>query len=327
MLSRYTKQNLKQYLFVATWLTILTLTCQAGVTNENSLEEGGINTLLSMQDALVENEAAPMMAGPENGRYWFLSSRPAPLCSGPRAAPPEAIFWCSNSIVPVFTAFSRQDDAALSQEGADAVKAAKTHPESIAGIIEGSAETNADPALMLSVAWLESRFDSHSRNPASSATGLYQFTDASWGSAIEKFGGKYGLKAPEVAHRTARKLRHSALRTAQMRKNPRIAAVMAAEEIKSEASQAEMHIGRPLSRDEVYLVHVLGVRGAETFIRAAERSPRELCLAVIPVAAHNNPGLFTSGNKRPLTVGEAMARLHNKLNKVYLAVSGISARK
>ena len=326
MLSRYTKQGLTRNFFVATWLTILTLTCQAGVTNENSLEEGGIKTLLSMRDTRVENEAAPMMAGPENRRYWLLSSRPAPLCSGPRAAPPEAIFWCSNSIAPVFIMFSRQDDA-LSQEGADAVKAAKTHPEAVAGIIEGSAETNADPALMLSVAWLESRFDSHSRNPASSATGLYQFTDASWGSAIEKFGEKYGLKAPEIAHRAARKVRHSALRTAQMRKNPRIAAVMAAEEIKSETSQAEMHIGRPLSRDEVYLVHVLGVRGAETFIGAAEKSPRELCSAVIPIAAHNNPGLFTSGNKRPLTVGEAMARLHNKLNKVYLAVSGISARK
>jgi len=109
----------------------------------------------------------------------------------------------------------------------------------------------ADPVLLLAIAWQESRFDAQARNRHSSAQGFLQFTTRTWLRAVRDFGAKHGLARYAGAIRTDRDGRVSIDNPKQrrailaLRTDPKLQAVLGAEQLAQLRPELEARLGRP----------------------------------------------------------------------------------
>ncbi len=192
--------------------------------------------------------------------------------------------------------------------------------------------TGADPALLLAMAWKESRFDPAARNPLSSARGLMQFTDATWLEAVRDFGPRHGLArhaAPLFTDRrdgtiSASSPRHLA-RVLKLRDDPRLSALMAAERIGSEREGLERALGRASAPADLYAVHLLGPAGARRFLAELRRAPSRPALeAVGQDSVGANRGVFLArGTGRPLSLAEVHAAFGSVVEEQRAARAGL----
>ena len=202
-----------------------------------------------------------------------------------------------------------------------------------------SAETGVDPAYMMALADKESRFDVEARNPASSAEGLFQFVTATWLEMIRDFGARHGLAAEAasvsgrggaltIANPAAR------ARVLGLRKDPYVAALMAAELAKRDRSRVESRIGRALRTSELYVAHFLGTASAGRFFTLSSDKPDEVAQKVFRNVARANRSLFVSGGAqkrggkghgRGLTVAELHERLDGMIDRRISRYEGVAA--
>ena len=154
--------------------------------------------------------------------------------------------------------------------------------------------TGIDPALLLTIAWTESRFRTEAKNQTSSAAGLLQFTKQTWLENIKTFGRKHGLSylagmihQSSVGHLVMRAPARN--RIWALRNDPRIATLLAAERLDY---QKELSKDRPLQVVDLYLIHALGATGANRFIEAVANRPSAPCKAVVGDVAWKSSGLF-----------------------------------
>lgn len=191
--------------------------------------------------------------------------------------------------------------------------------EIIRAVLIASKETGADPTLLLSIAWFESQNNAKSRNRLSTATGLFQFTHDSWIEAVKKYGEQhgYGWLSKSITTRDNGTLvvqQRFLRKILELRQDPTVSAIFAAEVILSNNNRLEENIGRKTADADLYFLHVLGLNGASRFLRVAYTSPEASSMAVIPGAVKRNPGLFSSGG-RILSAGEARKRVENALQQ------------
>jgi hypothetical protein len=154
--------------------------------------------------------------------------------------------------------------------------------------------TGIDSALLLTFAWTESRFQADAKNLTSSAVGLLQFTKQTWLENMKTFGGKHGFNhLANLVHRSG--VGHLVVsnsarnRVWALRNDPRIATLLAAERL---IYQKEVSKDRPLQVVDLYLIHALGVTGANRFIEAVTERPSAPCKAVVGDVAWKRSGLF-----------------------------------
>ncbi|MBP0445414.1 transglycosylase SLT domain-containing protein [Roseomonas sp. SSH11] len=177
---------------------------------------------------------------------------------------------------------------------------------------ERASGLNAD--VLRRIADRESRLNPLARNPASSATGLMQFTRDTWLEAVRDFGSRHGLagyaavlvtdRDGNISVRDGRVLR----RILRLRENPALSAILAAERLKQARPVLETSIGRPARAADLYLVHLLGPTGARRFLAALNESPRRSSVAVVGEASKRNPGVFERGG-RALPLGKVYAEV------------------
>lgn len=207
-------------------------------------------------------------------------------------------------------------------------------------ILRASSETGVDPVYMMALADKESRFDANAKNPASSAEGLFQFVTATWLELIRDYGGRHGLDA-EAAAVTGKggaiTIADPAARTRvlALRRDPYVAAVMAAELAKRDRSRVESRIGRELSTPELYLAHFLGSASARKFLELSSDKPGEIARDAFRNAARANRSLFVDvapktkkvGGKgaRNLTVAEVHRRLDGMIDRRLTRYEGVAA--
>ncbi|MGP0002206.1 MAG: transglycosylase SLT domain-containing protein [Acetobacteraceae bacterium] len=168
-------------------------------------------------------------------------------------------------------------------------------PETVvAAVLDAGRSTGIDPALLLTIAATESRFQANAKNRTSSATGLLQFTKQTWLENLKKFGGKHGLShLAALIHRSgvgylvARAPARN--RISALRNDPRIATLLAAERLDYQKEQSK---DRHLQVVDFYLIHALGVSGANRFIEAVSNRPSVPCKAVVGDVAWKGSGLF-----------------------------------
>jgi hypothetical protein len=161
-------------------------------------------------------------------------------------------------------------------------------------VLDAAHSTGIDPALLLTIAWTESRFRAKAKNRTTSAAGLLQFTKQTWLETMKAFGEKHGLShLTDLIHRSD--LGHLVVHASAgnriwaLRNNPRIATLLAAERLDY---QKEMSKDRPLQLVDLYLIHAMGVTGGNRFIEAVTDRPSTPCKAVIGDAAWSGSGLF-----------------------------------
>ncbi|MEZ2409405.1 transglycosylase SLT domain-containing protein [Bosea sp. RCC_152_1] len=185
-------------------------------------------------------------------------------------------------------------------------------------IVRASKVVGADPTLLMAVADKESSFSTAVKAQTSSATGLYQFIEQTWLGVIYEFGAKHGLAAEtKLIGKSGRQFvvtdSSQRQRILDMRREPYISALLAAEMLKRDTLRLERALGRHLTGGEIYLIHFLGPDAAQTFIETMEETPGVKAAELLPKPAQANRPIFyvdAGGETKTLSVSE----VHKKFN-------------
>jgi len=176
------------------------------------------------------------------------------------------------------------------------------------GIQQASANTGVDFAYLMAQAAKESSFNPDAKAKSSSASGLYQFVEQTWLSVVRKHGAEYGLgdMADKIKVGTDGRLRVAdpALRKEilNLRRDPAIAAAMAAEHAADNEERLDAKLDRDVVATDLYMAHFLGLNGAVNFLKKMEAKPDQPAADLFPKAAAANKSIFyrTDGTQRTL---------------------------
>lgn len=186
-------------------------------------------------------------------------------------------------------------------------------------IAAASRKTGIDFNYLVGQAQVESGMRPNARAVTSSATGLYQFIDQSWLSVIKSHGGEHGLgwAANSIQQNGDGRFTvgDPAMRRAilDLRKDPRTAAIMAAEHASDNKAALEERLGRPANGTDLYMAHFLGQKGAGKFLNAMQERPDRIGAAMFPAAARANRAIFYAPGGQPRTLSDIYNRFANKL--------------
>ncbi len=189
-------------------------------------------------------------------------------------------------------------------------------------VADASQKVGVSFAYLMTKASTESSFNPNAQARTSSASGLYQFIERTWLDMVDKHGAEYGLgdyanaitrKAdgtPTVANSAVRK------QILDLRKDPRISALMAAEYAGENKQYLESRLNREVTDTDLYLAHFLGAGGATRFLKALEANPSARAASVLPDAAAANKGVFyASSSGRALSLQSVYDRFANKFDE------------
>jgi hypothetical protein len=168
-------------------------------------------------------------------------------------------------------------------------------------ISAAASRTGVDFSYLLANARAESGLDPMARARTSSASGLFQFTDATWLATVARHGEKHGLGwaadalkagATGAVKQTILSLRH----------NADVAATMAAEFTRDNAAKLEGALGRAAGSADLYLAAFFGAGGAVRFLKTMAAAPGMAAASLLPAAAAANRSTFfhADGSARSL---------------------------
>ncbi|MGE4281872.1 MAG: transglycosylase SLT domain-containing protein [Magnetospirillum sp.] len=178
------------------------------------------------------------------------------------------------------------------------IEAQESRHQRVARHIREAAEATGVPFdYLLAQANTESRLDPDAASRRSSAMGLYQFTASTWLDMIKKHGAEHGLGNYADAISEGKDGRLSVSNKdlkkeiLDLRRDPRISALMAGEYASDNRKVLESKLGRKASAHDLYLAHYLGAGGALKVLN--ERGSTEQSAAdILPEAAKANPEEF-----------------------------------
>lgn len=149
----------------------------------------------------------------------------------------------------------------------------------------------ADPMLER-IKMAESGGNPDAKNPNSTASGLYQFTDQTWKDTVAKYGKEDGVTVdmkndPQAQEKMVRRLAadNAKILTRQLDKEPNVA--------------------------DMYVAHFMGANDAVKLIKA--RGSRQMAANLFPRAAKANRTIFFDNRGRPRSVEEVYQVLANKV--------------
>ncbi len=197
---------------------------------------------------------------------------------------------------------------------------------------QASASTGVDFSYLMEKASVESGYRTDVQAKTSSATGLFQFTEGTWLKMVKQYGSKHGLGVYADALETGENGRIQAKDAAtrkeilNLRKDPRLSAIMAGELANENKDYLEGELGRPVGKTELYMAHFLGAGGAAKFLKALEKNPNQPAASLLPDAARANLNVFYDGS-RPRSVGQVYDRFAAKFgDDAHYADSSIFGR-
>ena len=215
-----------------------------------------------------------------------------------------ALYGASTSALRIapaaeITAPAPSDESTLAPQPDTDVAAAYGMPENVWHAIEYATQAvGVDAVYLVAVAARESGFDPAIRAPTTSATGLYQFTEDTWLRVVKIFGARHGLDEyarqigiDEYGDVTVK--RGARAKLLQLRNDPKLSALMAAELARDNKARLERVLGRNVTPAETYLAHFLGVSQAARIIDAAHSRPHVSGARLLPAAARSNPAVFS----------------------------------
>jgi hypothetical protein len=157
---------------------------------------------------------------------------------------------------------------------------------------EGPAPTQPNNLLdKMQVA--ESGRNPDAKNPNSSASGPYQFTNQTWRDMVNKYGDSTGIKYADKADPDAQR-------------------TMASLYARDNANQLASNLGRDPSPGEVYMAHVFGPNGAEKLINATGTGAKAKDIFPANVVRANRNLFFDK--VRPRSASEVYDLLDSKVS-------------
>lgn len=172
-----------------------------------------------------------------------------------------------------------------------------------------SARTGVDFSYLMDVARVESNYDADAQASTSSARGMFQFTNQTWLSTLDRHGASHGLSwAADAIGRDSNgrySVRDAGLKNQilALRDDPAVASTMAASLTADNRAYIEPRIGRSAEAVDLYLAHFLGSGGAVNFLSAMSADPDQPGAPLLPEAASANENIFygAGGRMRSLT--------------------------
>lgn len=184
---------------------------------------------------------------------------------------------------------------------------------------KAASQTGTDFDYLLETASRESSFDEGAKASASSAEGLFQFVEDTWLETLKQEGGRFGLGdyARKITQTSDGKY-HVADAQARtdilnLRKDPKISAVLAGALTQNNASFMTDKLGRAPSQGELYLAHFLGASSAVRLVELNNTLPNAAAEVAFPAAAKANPAIFRS-EAGPRSIREIYELLVNRSN-------------
>lgn len=193
-------------------------------------------------------------------------------------------------------------------------------------IATASRKTGVDFNYLLGQAQVESGMRTNARAATSSATGLYQFIDQSWLGVVKKHGAEHGIGWAADAIQTNGNGRFTVsdpgTRRAilDLRNNPQVASLMAAEHAADNKASLEGSLGRGTTGTDLYMAHFLGLGGAKQFLSAMQDNPDRSAAGMFPAAARANRSIFYASNGQPRSLSDIYSRFGDKLDRGAAAV-------
>ena len=193
----------------------------------------------------------------------------------------------------------------------DIGKATRSGFEKVKDVIaRGSADSGESEDTLIRFAGVESTYNTRAKAGKSSASGLFQFTDATWAETVRDFGKQYGIT----------------LANANVL-DPYQNTVMAAEFMKANRRTVETELQRKSNEVDLYAMHMLGggkFGGGMRMLRAYENDPNAEARGYASKSAMKaNKEVFWDENKgRWRTVAELMQWYKNRLASFDSLTSG-----
>ena len=155
-------------------------------------------------------------------------------------------------------------------------------PQGIVNAIQkASAKTGVSFTYLMEKAAAESNFNPTVKAKTSSATGLFQFIESTWMDMMDRHGAKYGINTDQ-----------SRQNLLNLRKNPEIASIMAAEFASGNKSHLEQTVGGDIGNTELYFAHFMGAGGASAFLSQHKKNPLAIAADIFPKEARANKNVF-----------------------------------
>jgi len=164
-------------------------------------------------------------------------------------------------------------------------------PQGIMNAIkQASNKTGVSFSYLMGKAAAESNFNPTAKAKTSSATGLFQFIDSTWMDMMNRHGSKHGINTNQ-----------SKANLLNLRKDPEIASVMAAEFASDNKDYLEKTVGGNIGETELYFAHFMGAGGASSFLNQLKKNPNEMAAHIFPKEARANRNVFydsKTGNEK-----------------------------
>ncbi|MEI9931338.1 MAG: hypothetical protein WDM89_12545 [Rhizomicrobium sp.] len=191
---------------------------------------------------------------------------------------------------------------------AEAANSTANTAQIISVLKQASAATGSDFHYLLGTAMRESSLKPQAQSSTSSACGLFQFTGQTWLGMIKQTGAKYGLGsfANAITQNSDGhfQVANDADRQAilALRKDPRVAALMAGEFANKTKATLESALGRNVCDGELYAAHFLGPQAACKLIQLNANHPNASAADLFPQAADANRNVFFHADGSAKTV-------------------------
>lgn len=146
--------------------------------------------------------------------------------------------------------------------------------------------------LMTRIAQAESGGNPNAKNPNSSASGLYQFTNDTWNASVQRWGKELGIKhgdknKPEAQEKMVRKL------------------------TESNAQYIEKNLGIQPNDGQIYLAHFMGAPAAVKLMK--HYGTGASAAQIFPKQAKANQSIFFDANGRARTIEQVYQILTQKV--------------
>ena len=145
-------------------------------------------------------------------------------------------------------------------------------------------------------AYLESSFDKNNKNPNSTASGMFQWTEKSWATMLRNHPElvKAGVGMGDRFDRAK-------------------AAFVTATEGNENAQALEKYLGRSVSAADLYMTHLLGLGGGERFLKNSASNPNAIAANDFSSVAGSNSSIFYDKNNQPRTYADIQQYIESKI--------------
>ena len=188
------------------------------------------------------------------------------------------------------------------------------------GIQVASAQSGVSFQYLLAKASQESGFKAEAEASTSSATGLYQFTRATWLDQFKRHGAELGFGdlSQRIGSGPGGRLsiadKNIEQKILNLREDPEASAKFAAAYARDNSATLSQNLNRDPDAAELYLAHFLGASGASQMLAAAETAPNIYASHVVPDAARANRSVFFAEGGVPRTVRQVVDLIRDRFD-------------